>query len=508
MSDFIDITEYLMTATPALRLLLAAGIACAFTAMAMPFVVFLGRCCGLVDQPDARRKQRQEPIPRVGGLAMVAGAMGAWACLGLVGGLQPLPHQLWVALGLLIVVIVGVADDGMNLRGRHKLVGQVFAAMLIVMPGKQALNTVQFMGAYASLEEWGIPLTMLIFVGAMNAANLLDGMDGFLGSVALSSGCALLALAVSEGQTGAAMGSSIFGGTVAGFLIFNRPPAKVYLGDCGSMLVGTVLAMLAISTGHREPDVTWVSLAVPVGVLFLPIVDTSAAIIRRSLTGRSLYSPDRSHVHHCLVRAGLGPWRAMALAMAIGLVVGLFLMAAHITRDDRVVWLIMAMLVTTLIWTGLFGRAEYRLIYEQVRALVAHRPSAEGRSDADMSLHLQGCALWDPLWRDLVAVGRMNGVAGITLDIDMPWLGESFHAHWNSGHQAADQEVWRVDIPIVAQGRVIAHFHLESYSLDKHSWQILAQFQPYIDRVQVLALALEPERYDRLQEVHPPLMEH
>ena len=198
----------------------------------------------------------------------------------------------------------------------------------------------------------------------------------------------------------------------------------------------------------------------------------------------------------------------MALAMAIGLVVGLFLMAAHITRDDRVVWLIMAMLVTTLIWTGLFGRAEYRLIYEQVRALVAHRPSAEGRSDADMSLHLQGCALWDPLWRDLVAVGRMNGVAGITLDIDMPWLGESFHAHWNSGHHAADQEVWRVDIPIVAQGRVIAHFHLESYSLDKHSWQILAQFQPYIDRVQVLALALEPERYDRLQEVHPPLMEH
>ena len=153
MSDFIDITEYLMTATPALRLLLAAGIACAFTAMAMPFVVFLGRCCGLVDQPDARRKQRQEPIPRVGGLAMVAGAMGAWACLGLVGGLQPLPHQVWVALGLLIVVIVGVADDGMNLRGRHKLVGQVFAALLIVIPGKQALNTVQFMGPMLRLRN-------------------------------------------------------------------------------------------------------------------------------------------------------------------------------------------------------------------------------------------------------------------------------------------------------------------------------------------------------------------
>lgn len=508
MADSIAILEFLLPVTPGFRLLLAAVIALVFTALAMPFMAYVGRLGGLVDQPDARRKQSQEPIPRVGGLAMVAGAMGACACLGFVGGLQPLPHQVWVAIGLAIVVIVGVADDGMNLRGRHKLVGQVLAAMLIVVPGKQALNNVQFMGAYASLEEWGIPLTMLIFVGSMNAANLLDGMDGFLGSVALSSGCALLALAVSEGHTGAAMGSSIFVGTVAGFLIFNRPPAKVYLGDCGSMLVGTVLAMLAISTGHREPDVTWVSLAVPVGVLFLPIVDTSAAIIRRSLTGRSLYSPDRSHVHHCLVRAGLGPRRAMALAIAMGMTIGLFLIVAHMTRDDRVVWLIMAILVATLVWTGLFGRAECRLIYEQVRALVAHRPSAEGRSDADMSLHLQGCALWDPLWRDLVTVGRMNGVAGITLDIDMPWLQESFHAHWNSGRHVGEQEAWRVDIPIVAQGRVLAHFHLESHATDVHSWQIIAQFQPYIDRVQVLALALEPQRYDRMQEVHPPLMEH
>lgn len=507
MADHISILDGLLFVTPATRLFLAIGIACLFTAMAMPFVCFVGRWCGLVDQPDSRRKQHQNPIPRVGGLAMVCGAMGAWASLGLVGGLQPLPHQIWVAVGLAMVVLVGVVDDGMGMRGRHKLVGQTLAALLIVVPGRQALNTVQFMGAYASLEEWGIPLTMLVFVGAMNAANLLDGMDGFLASVALASGCALLALAVSEGHTGVAVGASIFVGTLAGFLIFNRPPARVYLGDCGSMLVGAVLALLAISTGHREPDVTWVSLAVPAGVLFLPIVDTSAAILRRSLTGRSLYSPDRSHVHHCLVRAGLGPWSSMALAVALGLVIGLFLIVAHVMRDDRVVWFVMFILVATLVWTGLFGRSEYRLVYEKVRALISHRPSADGRSDADMSLHLHGCAVWDPLWRDLVAVGRINGVFGMTLDIDMPWLQESFHAHWNSGRNAGDEEVWRVDIPIVARGRVLARFHLESHFGKKHPWQVIAEFQPCIDRVELLARALEPEGGDRAPEVHTPLME-
>ena len=177
----------------------------------------------------------QAPIPRVGGLAMVLGAVSvAVPALVLANGL-PLVHHFWIGIGLLLVVIVGVVDDRFGMRGRHKLLGQVVASLLIVLPGGQSIEAVQVAGWDIPLGPWGAFLAIFLLVGAMNSANLLDGMDGFLASVGLVSAATILAVAFIRDLPGVMAATCLFMGGLAGFLAFNLPPARVYLGDCGSI---------------------------------------------------------------------------------------------------------------------------------------------------------------------------------------------------------------------------------------------------------------------------------
>lgn len=461
------------------------------TVLLMPLVMLAGFRFGLVDHPDRRRKLGQLPIPRVGGLAMVLGAgLAAVPALPLATGL-PMTHHVWIGLGLLLVVLVGVVDDRFGMRGRHKLLGQVVASLLIVLPGRQSIEAVQVAGWDIPLGPWGAFLAVFLLVGAMNSANLLDGMDGFLASVGLASGATILAVAFIRDLPGVMAASCLFMGALSGFLVFNLPPARVYLGDCGSMLVGASIALLAIGCGHPGDHAANMSLALPAGVLFLPIIDTTAAIVRRALTGRSIYSPDRSHLHHCLALAGISPVGCMILVLAIGLGVGAMVVLGQAIHDDRPAWVAMAAMAATLIFTGLFGRAEARLVFRRLKAVLFPQPSASGRSDADMALHLHGTGPWEELWGQMVTVGREAGVAALTLDIDMPWAHESFHGRWDNGKAADSEDHWKLELPVVADGRVMARFRVESAQAGQPFEQVTERFKPVLERMKSLALALD-----------------
>ena len=492
MSPMAEPYQPLPSPYQAVWILSSIPFAIVATILVMPFVMLAGSRFGLVDQPDRRRKPGQAPIPRVGGLAMVLGAiLVAVPALVLANGL-PLVHHFWIGIGLLLVVIVGVVDDRFGMRGRHKLLGQVVASLLIVLPGGQSIEAVQVAGWDIPLGPWGAFLAIFLLVGAMNSANLLDGMDGFLASVGLVSAATILAVAFIRDLPGVMAATCLFMGGLAGFLVFNLPPARVYLGDCGSMLVGASLALLAIGCGHPGEHAANVSLALPAGVLFLPILDTTAAIVRRGLTGRSIYSPDRSHLHHCLKLAGIGPHGCMMLSMAIGLGVGAMVVLGQAIHDDRPAWAAMAAMAATLILTGLFGRAEVRLVFRRLKALVFPKPSASGRSDADMALHLHGSGPWEELWAHMVSVGREAGVTALTLDIDMPWANESFHGRWDNGKSAdSEPDQWRLELPIVADDRVIARFRVESSHASRPFEQVSARFQPVLERLKSLAMALD-----------------
>lgn len=473
------------------NLLCCGALALGATVMVMPLALLAGSRLGLVDHPDDRRKPGQTPVPRVGGLAMAMGAgVAVVPSLSMALGI-PLAHHGWVAAGLLLVVVLGVVDDRFGMRGRHKLLGQVIASLLIVLPGRQSIEAVQVAGWDFPLGPWGAFIAIFLLVGAMNAANLLDGMDGFLGTVGLASGATILAVAHVRELHGVMLATSLFIGSLAGFMAFNYPPARVYLGDCGSMLVGATLALLAIGCGHPGAQAANVSLALPAGVLFLPILDTLAAIIRRGLTGRSIYSPDRGHLHHCLALAGWSPRKSMALVLVMGLGIGAMVVLGQVIEDDRPAWVAMAAVAAGLVLTGLFGRGEARLVARRLKALVRGRSPATGASESGIGLHLLGGGPWDDLWSQLISAGQEAKVAELSLDIDMPWLNESFNGQWDDGSALEPAECWTLEFPVAARGRVMARVRVVSSGAGQPVNQAYSSFQPILERLKAVAWALE-----------------
>ena len=461
------------------------------TMLAMPMAMMAGMRMGLVDQPDVRRKPGQLPIPRVGGLAMVAGAaMAGLLALPWMPGILA-PHHAWIGLGLMLVVALGVLDDRFGMRGRHKLLGQIVSSMLIVLPGQQSIDAITIAGIHWELGGWGAFLAVFLLVGAMNSANLLDGMDGFLGSVGLASGATLLVIGLIGDLPGVVVASSLFVGCMLGFLSFNRPPARVYLGDCGSMLVGASIAMLAMACGHTGFHSSGLPLAVPAGVLFLPIIDTLAAVVRRRLTGRSIYSADRSHLHHCLALAGFKPARAAGLAFLVGASVGFMVVVAQLTGSDMPAWAAMTLAGGTLVGTGLFGRAEARLVARRLRELALPPRARISQPDADRALHLQGKGRWDEAWLQFVGLARKMGIGAITLDIDMPWASESFHGRWDDGVEFEPGSDWKLDLPVSATGRIFGRVSLRSFKLDLPVDKVVSEFQPALESLRQKVLALD-----------------
>ena len=277
------------------------------------------------------------------------------------------PRALGLLAGAVVIAAVGLLDDVVNLRPRHKLVGQAAAALVVIGPGGCVVARLAAFGYGCDLGWLAVPATLLFFLAAINALNLLDGMDGLLGVVGVVILGTLAALAVGRGDAFAACVALASTGALLGFLVFNLPPATAYLGDCGSLALGLVVATLAVDTGRRGDAVAPVGLA---ALLVLPLLDTTAAIVRRKLTGRGVAEPDRGHFHHGLQRRYSGPWPAIAAAALLGLIGA----AGALAGDDRYALAAVAVVVAVLAATGWFGGVEVRLVGAKLRALVTLAP--------------------------------------------------------------------------------------------------------------------------------------
>ena len=154
-----------------------------------------------------------------------------------------------------------------------------------------------------------VPFTALWLLGIINSLNLLDGMDGLLSCVGFIISLAMAAMAILGGQWAVACVAAALAGALLGFLRYNFPPASVFLGDSGSMLIGLIIGTLALRGSLKAPAT--VALVAPVALLGIPAFDTLAAIVRRKLTGRSIYAGDRGHLHHCLLARGFSTRRAL-----------------------------------------------------------------------------------------------------------------------------------------------------------------------------------------------------
>jgi UDP-GlcNAc:undecaprenyl-phosphate/decaprenyl-phosphate GlcNAc-1-phosphate transferase len=293
-------------------------VAAAVTVLLTPVAARAALRLGVVDRPGPLKVQ-QRPVPYLGGVAVFAGLVGP------VGWAQP---ALLVPLGLALGL--GLADDVADVSPRLRLAGEVAigAAAAVALPG--------------GLSPAGIAATVVLVVALLNAVNLLDGLDGLATSVA-----AVGALGFAVVLDGDAMATAMaLAGALLGFLVWNRPPARIYLGDAGSYLVGTGLALLLALTATADEGV-----ATTAGALLfvaVPVADTTIAIVRRRRAGRPLFEGDRGHIYDQLVDRGWSAERStLACAAAQVAFVALGLVAAAMAAGPGV-----ALVATVVVVVG------------------------------------------------------------------------------------------------------------------------------------------------------------
>lgn len=445
-----------------------------------PVARHFARRFGLVDHPDGRRKIHARETPVAGGLALFVSATFA---VGLgVGIANPLQSQLIAhsrtLLGLLgagaIICVVGVIDDYGKLRGRHKLLGQIFAALIVIGSGMVVRN-VRFFDWHVELGLLAIPFTLLWLLGAINSLNLIDGMDGLLSSVGLIILLGLSAMAVIGGQWAAACVAVALAGALLGFLRYNFPPATIFLGDSGSMLIGLVVGTLAIESALKGPAT--VALAAPLAVLAVPFFDTFAAIVRRKLTGRSIYTTDRGHLHHCLLRRGLSNRRAL-FAIAFFCTMTVLGALASVAFQNELLAVLTALVVFgILIVSRLFGYAEFLLIKERLAALaVSFMYRGDHGRTHQTAVRLQGTADWQALWQALATCAEQLPLKSLRLDVNAPFLHEGYHASWDRfGGAAEDNTLWRAEIPLTAtNGQLVGRLEMVGFPSQEPIWSQMA----------------------------------
>jgi UDP-GlcNAc:undecaprenyl-phosphate GlcNAc-1-phosphate transferase len=333
------------------------AIAAVVAGLSTPLIVRLATHLGVIDHIDDERRVHEIPTPRTGGIAVFFGfAVALFVVLGfsLASPFALLPSALHAAhakqievlsdqfetvhklvgllFGSLLILGVGIWDDVMGMRARNKFFAQIVVALAsmlygFVIPGITNPFDHNPTTNWVAFPLWaGIPLTLLWYVGLMNAINFLDGLDGLLAGVAAISSLFLFVIAVVHANPVVALVVIALAGAALGFLPYNFNPARIFLGDAGSLFIGYVFATVSI-IGASKTAIA-ISLIVPVLVLALPIVDTAAVIVRRATSGKSITQADRGHFHHQLIfRFGLNVRQAVWLIYAVCFLLGAFALA-------------------------------------------------------------------------------------------------------------------------------------------------------------------------------------
>lgn len=294
---------------------------------------------GAVDRPNAR-KVHTHVIPRLGGLAIYIGFMAA------VLFCVPLHHELiGMLLGCTAIVAIGIWDDICNIPARVKLVGQIAAACIPVAFGIQIEWLTNPFGDILVLPEViAVPLTIFWIIGFTNTVNLIDGLDGLAAGVAFIASISMFLLAVNLNQFLPALIIVSMAGAALGFLQYNFNPAKIFMGDTGSMLLGYTLAVSAVL--GLVKTVATVALVVPIIALGLPILDTTFAIIRRRMSGVPIFQPDKGHLHHRLLALGMTQKQAVLIMYFVSMILGIVaLFVANVSYQTGIVTVLVVLAV-------------------------------------------------------------------------------------------------------------------------------------------------------------------
>ena len=336
--------------------------------------------------PVRDRDVHSTPVPRLGGVAILAGfaaALGLASTVPFLSGTfgEGLSGPVGILLAAVVITVVGVVDDLVGLDALTKLVGQALAGVVMATFGVQLLVVPIGVNDIALLSGWVLTvLTVVVVVVTVNAVNFVDGLDGLAAGIVLIAGTAFFAysylLSVNSSpddlSSTASLVTAATMGACLGFLPHNLHPARIFMGDSGALLLGLLLAASTISlTGSIDPQVlngidlapAFMPLLLPLAALIVPLADVGLAVLRRTAAGRSPFAPDKQHLHHRMLEIGHGHRAAVALlhAWVAALAFGVVATAFFPWRDVLVVGVSVVVVVAVLTVVPLVARRVSRL---------------------------------------------------------------------------------------------------------------------------------------------------
>lgn len=324
-------------------ILLGTALAFFITYMSIPVIITVSERKKLFDEPDAR-KLHLTPVPSLGGLGIFAGLM-----MGVLLSIHfnHAPAFQYIIAAAVVIFFLGMKDDIIVLSPIKKLVGQFIAAFLLMYKGGFRITSMHgLLGVQELPELMSITITLFTIIVIINSFNLIDGVDGLAASLGLLTTMVFGIYFFRAGELPYAILSFVTAGSLTGFLIFNHSPARIFMGDTGSLLIGLVNAVLVIrfisTAGNPLSSMPLgASPAIGFAILMVPLFDTLRVFSLRILSRRSPFSPDRNHVHHLLLDLGLSHAAVTYILVAANLV---FMGMAFFLRDMGTTLLLLTML--------------------------------------------------------------------------------------------------------------------------------------------------------------------
>jgi len=432
------------------------ALAAAYLASAavQPLVRKLAVARGLLDYPSEERHRHETAVPRLGGVGVFVGLLVVTAIGAALDApehvIRLLPFVLSMVAGATILFVTGLVDDLRGVPPLVKLGMQTIAALIVYQFGFRIQLFIVPPGHYFSLGMLALPVTVLWIVGLSNAFNLVDGADGLAGSVAV---IALAATAISAWvvhDTTIVMCSLALMGALCGFLRYNLPPARIFLGDSGSLVVGFLLAILTVKGMSRHGAVFALA---PVFALSYPLLDTGISMLRRWLRGDPLSRADGRHIHHQLRKIGLGARQSLGVVCLLSSIIAVLgLMATFAPPQVTIAVAVAGAAVLTLIFVYGARWLQYHELLEAGASLSA--AAHNGRSRLRDKIHARDIA------RLIEYANTTQELAAIIEDSADTFRFAHMQLRWGTNKETppsniiADMQLaalWVFDYPILAQ---------------------------------------------------------
>ncbi len=431
-------------------ILMLGLLAFAFAILTTPVVRDLLGELGFADHPDNIRKFHARPIPRVGGIAIVISyicAFGVVSLAGLQGGSSidlATPQVVALIPAIAVIFLTGLIDDLIGLKPKQKLAGQIIASLLAYGAGIR----IQIAVDEPLSIIWNSLLSVLWLVACTNAFNLIDGLDGLAAGVGLFATTTMLIAGLTQHNVNLLIVTVPLAGALLGFLRYNFNPASVFLGDCGSLLIGFTLGCCGVLWGNKSA--TLLGMTAPLMAVSIPLMDASLAVLRRFIRHQPIFGADRGHMHHRLLERGFSPKRVALVIYGVSGIAAAFSLiqsAAHDRYSGATIVLFCA-----AAWIGIqhlgyveFGMARQIFMKGTMRILIDGQTRLNHLERSLInSQNLEQC------WIAVVDGSRDFGFTKVQLRVRDASIQEMSDPTLN-------EPIWRITIPLVDSQFVYLH---------------------------------------------------